>query len=571
LELFSKRLEVLDQPQLLDLDPAEYVLVVLLQPLPEVKEGVYTEGVLYDLIYYKKSGSGKSPRRYANSVAVLLSNRDDEWREVLKTAKRVIACEQLMKTVKVDPKVSKYIRDELNSIKEEAEKNLRRGLVTSYFNLIAYPDTDKDKGINVVRVSGITNYSGRTLAELAERALIEVLKAPERKYLEFESIVYYYSGGRDQKWKQRMSVQDVINAFLENPALPMIPADYIKEAIRDGLSKGLIGIEREGKVYFKPVYNDHPEGLLKEVRDTDVVLPQEEAAEKQIEELSNSVKEEVVDDTLVKQFYVIVRDGREIPVHELKRTFPENYISVFINSELKRREVREKRGFDLIIEPRDLEFSVSELPEHVTAKVFVKRVGDFVDEVVIEAEKGKVEPSKGSPDFEAEWVIEPPRKPGEYTFTIRATAPSRGLQREASLKLVVKQGLLCRDKPGEKLLELHVSGEVEPEPILDLLKEVNRSVNGTKLVKRALLVVEPLDKRAQGLKRRTIVQFEEATLKDVETVVKALRGALGVLASMKFAGLELVVQGEGTVENPTELARAHEEVKRRGARVEYCW
>ena len=571
LELFTAKPEVLKEPALLDLDLREYVPVVVVEPLPEVKEGVYAEEPLYDLIYYKKSGSQKSPRRYANSMAVLLSNRADAWREILKTAKKIIACDQLMKTIQneVDPKSFKYIKGELNSLKENLEKGLRRNLVTSYFNLIAYPD--RDRSTNVVRVSSIRDYSSKTLAELAERALISSGKAIERKDMGFESLVYYLSSEHAQKWTARMRVQDVINAFLENPALPMIRADYIKEAIRDGLRRLLIGIERGGRVYFKSIDKEGPEKLLGGIEDTDIVLPQEEAAERQISELSSVAEEKVVNDTIIKQYYVVVRDNREIPIYELKNRFPEDYIIVFINSEVKLRKVEERRGFDLVIEPLTQEFRVSELPELVTARVFVKSVGGFADEVVIEPESGEVKPSKGTPDFEADWVIKAPQESGEHVFRVKASAPSRGLQREASLKLVVKKELLCRNEPGEKLLQLNVSGEVEPASLLKLLGVVKTSVRGTKLVRKGLLIVEPRDKEVSVAKRRTSVQFEEVTLDDVETIAKALITALRLLADIRFTSLELVVRGEGMVEDLNKLKSAHEDIKLEGIRVEYCW
>ncbi|MGC8983599.1 MAG: DUF499 domain-containing protein, partial [Desulfurococcaceae archaeon] len=230
--LFKAKPVVLKEPALLDLDPMEYMLVVIAPPLPEVEEGAYTEGVLYDLVYYKESGAQKSPRRYANSIAVLLSNKADTWREILKKAKKVLACDQLMETLKkeVDSRSFKYIREELRSLKEGLENSLRESLVAGYFNLIAYPDVDKDRGTNVVRVSKVTTPADRTLVELAEKALIDAGKAIKREEADFKTLLYYFSGGSTQKWTMKISVQDVVNAFLENPAFPMIRANYIKDA-----------------------------------------------------------------------------------------------------------------------------------------------------------------------------------------------------------------------------------------------------------------------------------------------------------------------------------------------------
>ncbi|MGC8983607.1 MAG: hypothetical protein ACP5KA_07660, partial [Desulfurococcaceae archaeon] len=83
--------------------------------------------------------------------------------------------------------------------------------------------------------------------------------------------------------------------------------------------------------------------------------------------------------------------------------------------------------------------------------------------------------------------------------------------------------------------------------------------------------VEPRDKKVPGAKRRTSVQFEEVTLDDVETITRAIFTALRLFADMKFTSLELVVQGEGVVEDLNKLKSAHEDIKREGVRVEYCW
>jgi predicted AAA+ superfamily ATPase len=571
--VFSLGPVVLLKPDLVDHDAPEYKLVIVVSPMKDLKDGTYASGSVYDIVYYRLSGRQKATRRYANTVAVLLSNKEDKWMEIIKTAKMIVACERLERAIRheyTDERIIKILREELRDMKEGLTKTLKFKLVVHYFNLIAYPAVKERKNIvQVVQVSP----TQRTLVEVAEETLRKNAgKIIERMYSEqFDVIATILEGEPRQeiKWTRKMKVSDIINAFYENPELPMIPREDIRKALLSGLKELKIGVERGGKVYFKEVEDT---GKLSELKDTDVVMPLEEAAERQIDELSD-VKEIVEGETVVIRYYVAIRGKEEVPVRELRSRYPDNYIKVFVESDIKLREERVRHGFDVEVNPQELELRLDGAPDQVIINVFVKRIGKFEGRVSLrpESELSKVEPSSGVPDFEATWLIPVPEEPGEYVYLLHAE--SGKLKKTSRVKLIVKRGLLCKPDPPERILEITVRGDVEAATIVEFLKVIGKSVLGSKIVKQCNVKVEFHEEvRPDKPKRSIRVSLEDVMIDDVERVVKALSSAFGVMGRLKcFGDVKVEVRGEGIVTDFNSLAVADTTIKQRGVHVEYCW
>jgi predicted AAA+ superfamily ATPase len=567
--IFRPRPIVLQRPELLESDSPEYTLVIIATPFEDLKEGVYASGDLYDIIYYRLSGRQKAMRKYANTIAVLASNRASTWRGILKTAKMIVACRRLTDAIRReyrDEKIVKILKEDLKGMENDLSRVLKYKLVAEYFNLIAYPTVQN--GTRVIRVERVGVADSRTLVELAEGALRDAGKILEEKFSRnFDVLVSYLEGIRGEpKWTRKMSVSSVTSAFYEDPVLPMVPREDIKEALLSGLRALKIGVLREGRVIFKEV-----EGVREiSLRDTDEVIPQEEAAERQIEELSK-VEEKVEGDLLIKRYYVAVYGDREIPVGELKAKYPDNYVKVFVDSRIELREEKVRSGFDFQLERREVEFRLDEAPEEVGVEILIKRVGAFEGEVVLKPEVGVVEPSSGVPDFKVVWRIPVPKEEGEHTYALMGYAKAAELTRRAEVKVILKKGLRRSSEPPERVSEVRVSGLVEAPILVKFLMAVSRSVQGPKIVRCCDLRVEFLEKRPEELERLVNVFFKNVTIDDVVKVVKALSGAFGVTASIKSEALQLEVVGEGKVVDMNELSSADKEIKQRQATVEYYW
>jgi predicted AAA+ superfamily ATPase len=568
--VFAPKPKVLLEAKPLEDDVAEYRVVVIVPPLENKREGVYTADELYDVVYYKLSGRQKAMKRFLNTTVVLFSNNVFKWQDVIKTAKMIIACDRLKETISReyrDEKVVKLLKDELKRERDNLLSTLKYKLVTQYFNLVVYPDMEKDTRIVKVVQSGT---AGKTLVGLVEEALRNNGKIlDEKSASDFEVLVRTLEGKKEAEeveWSKTMNLKDVVNAFFENSAHPMIPPESVKKALLSGLRSLKIGIKRNDKVYFKIVEGA---GELASLVDTDVVIPAKEAAEKQLEELSKEA-EEVGEDMIVRRYYVAVYGDKEIPLKELKQKYPENYIKVFIESDIKLREEKILKGFIVDIEPSYAEFKLDETQDNISVKVLVKRVGAFSEEVTLTPDVGRVELQRGVPDFETTWIVPVPKEPGDYVYKL--VAKGAKLVRETPLRLIIKRGLICRAEPYDRVVEITMKGEIDATVLVKFLQAVEKCIKGQKLVKQCNLKVEFHEKGSEKPLRLINVGFKDVLIDDVVNVSKALSSAFGLTARITNIGdVKIEIKGNGVVENVDELKTISGDIIKKGVSIEYCW
>jgi predicted AAA+ superfamily ATPase len=568
--VFTSKPRVLLKAEPLEDDMAEYRVVVIVLPIENKREGVYVADELYDVIYYKLSGRQKAMKRFLNTTVVLFSNNVFKWQDIVKTAKMIIACDRLEETISReyrDEKVVKFLKDELKRHRDDLLSILKYRLVTQYFNLVAYPVMEKDTRIVKVVQSSTAE---KTLIGLVEEALRNSGKIlDEKSASDFEVLVRILEGEKEAEeveWSKTMNVKDIVNAFFENPAYPMIPAESVKKALLSGLRNLKIGVKRNDKVYFKKVEGD---GELASLADTDIVIPAREAAEEQLEKLSKEV-EEVGEDMIIRRNYVAVYGDKEIPLKELKQKYPENYIKVFIESDIKLREEKILKGFIVDIEPSYAEFKLDEAPDNISVKVLVKRVGLFSEEVTLTPDVGRVELQRGVPDFETTWIVPVPKEPGDHAYKLVARGAK--LVRETPLRLVVKRGLVCKAEPQDKAAEITMKGEIDAIALARFLQAVEKCIKGQKLVRQCDLKVEFHEKGPEKPLRHINVSFKDVLIDDVVNVFKALSSALGLTARIINTGdVKIEIKGDGVIENVGELKSISEDIIKKGVSIEYCW
>ena len=273
----------------------------------------------------------------------------------------------------------------------------------------------------------------------------------------------------------------------------------------------------------------------------------------------------------MKRYYVVVYGGREIPIKELKLMYPDNYVKIFVESNIELREEKMRRGFDLEVERKEVELKLEEAPEQISTKVLIKRVGAFENEVILKSEIGKIMPSSGIPDFEAVWTIPVPKEPGEYTYVLSGNAKGTDLIRNAEVKLILKRGLQCKSEPPEKISEIRIEGDVEATALIDFLRSVGRSVQGSKIIRQCSMRIEFFEEKSGEHKKSINIQFESVTIDDVATVTRALKSAFGVTAGIKCGLLQLEVIGEGKVTDMNDMLSADKSIKQMPIKIEYCW
>jgi predicted AAA+ superfamily ATPase len=569
-KVFSLKPIIIPEPKLIEHDVPEYKLVIVTSPVKDLKEGTNTSGNIYDIIYYRPLGRQKTLRKYANTIVVLLSNNEDKWKEVIKIAKRIIATKKLEKNIKDEYKhmgenVIKILKGELDNMSKDLTNSLKFKLVAQYFNLIAYPYVKENK--NVIEVKRV-NPTMKTLVELAEETLKDENKIIEKKYSEqFDVIARILEPDQKITWSKTMKVSDITSAFYENPELPMIPAEHVKIALLSGLKELKIGVIKEGNVYFKKI-----EGVaeLSELNDTDVIIPAKDAVERQIGVLSREEEKEE-GSTIIRHYYVAIYGKEEIPIKNLKLKYPDNYIDVFLNSDIKLHEEIIRRDFDVEIEPKELELKFDEVPEQIFINVLVKSIGKFEDMVILksESEGCKVEPSSGIPNYKATWLIPVPKEQGKYTYSLRAEGGK--ISKSVEFKLTIIKGKFRSPEPLGKISEIILRGETDAVAVVKYLKVVSKSVLGSKIIKQCNLKVEFYDKMTlDGLEKFIQVDLKNVRIDDVEMVVKGLSSVFGQMAKLKcFGEIKLEIKGEGKVVDINSLSSVHREIKQSNIDVEY--
>ncbi len=132
------------------------------------------------------------------------------------------------------------------------------------------------------------------------------------------------------------------------------------------------------------------------VDETSIILPAEEAAGKEIDELVS--QEEILEegDKVIKRYYVLeLPDGVKIPLSELKKD--ENWFVKFKTGEIKFIEETLEAGIELYAEPKEVEGLPGEVKE---VKIAVKKIGNFNSKVYLSSNDGVLDVSEGIPDFQ---------------------------------------------------------------------------------------------------------------------------------------------------------------------------
>jgi hypothetical protein len=277
---------------------------------------------------------------------------------------------------------SKILREYLNSL-----ENAIYTQIFQYFDNVAYPTGNNE--VEVVELKG----GEKTLLQQVESALIDQGKIIREENFDFDVLKMLLSNSGIDITKKSFSVKDLREIFYTNPSLPFVTDSAIYNAIRNGVEKLEIGVMTRGKVYYKKY-----EGMGEIVVDeTSTILPAEDAAYREIEELVS--QEEIIEegDKVIKRYYVLeLPDGARIPLRELKTD--ENWFVKFKTGDIKFVEETLEAGIELYAEPREVEGSPGEVKE---VKIVVKKIGNFDSKVYLSSNYGVLDVSEGTPDFQA--------------------------------------------------------------------------------------------------------------------------------------------------------------------------
>ncbi|MCG2871663.1 MAG: ATP-binding protein [Sulfolobales archaeon] len=378
--------------ELVNVDEPSYYLAILSKPVcKECKDineiNSASEEVARRILYYVPSGRTEGLRRYSNTITLLFSSTGSNRDKMEDYTRKYISCSKMDVTPYYPDRISreyanKILREYLNSL-----ENAIYNQIFQYFDKVAYPT-----GNNEVEVAELKGGE-KTLLQQVESTLIDQGKIIREENFDFDVLKTYLSDLGIDITKKSFSVKDLREIFYTNPSLPFVTDSAIYNAVRNGVEKLEIGVMTRGKVYYKK-YEGMGEIIVDE---TSTILPAEDAASREIEELVSQEKTVEEGDKVIKRYFVLeLPDGARIPLRELKKD--ENWFVKFKTGEIKFVEETIEAGIELYAEPREVEGLPGEVKE---VKIVVKKVGNFNSKVYLSSNYGVLDVSEGTPDFQA--------------------------------------------------------------------------------------------------------------------------------------------------------------------------
>lgn len=416
----------------LPIDVPSYVLVVYLEPL--------SEGEVLEAIYNLSPGK---PRNNKNTICLLYPESAEDIKGLLIQAKRLIACDKISGEIPVyfEEEMRPVASTKLNSFKSSTLERLLRGLLAS-LNQVAYPIFNVKSNRDHYDVSRAKTVA-LSLMRIVEETLVEKDIGKIASDLDFDRLNYTIKeklGIELSEGSKVIPVSELISYFYTNPRLPFTKAQLIREALEEGVRRLKIGVQKGEEVFWKRVYSEGGEIPLTEtgnappsIDDVDLILPWRIALEKFLEDKR---EEKVVTDLKGKRriWYIVRVHGEELKISDL--TTREGYEEIIKLNPVIQREITIVEDFDVVL-GRDL--IVVEPEALVESTVKVEGIGEFKGEVGLSVDYGSVNPKRGTPTFEAKWILNAPEKPGDYAYKLIATVEGPKPKRvERTLRLTVR-------------------------------------------------------------------------------------------------------------------------------------
>ncbi|WP_277346522.1 DUF499 domain-containing protein [Acidianus sulfidivorans] len=361
---------VSDLDELIDDDEPKYKAILVREPKTNPDES-QLKYQLKRFIY----NTSKGQRKNQNSIAVIFSTDQFRYNNIKENLKVTIGCE------KVDENLDSYYADQITKkvAKEVLKKymdDLENAMMTNllnYYNKIAYPIN------NDVEVKNL-GVEGKTVLERAEDAL-----KSEGKLLDsfnYDLLKYHLELISVNLSNQKWNYSDILSMFYTNSSLPWVREDDIKRAILDGVERMEIGVLTNGVLYFKRKENEDYSNNI--ITDSSIILPAEEAAKLQIEQLQKEESKEYEQgDVVYREYYVIEYDGKTYRLESLLNE--PTWLDMFRNGNLRKVSETLERGVELEVEPVEVSKPSGE-NENIIVKL--RKVGTYQGTVNLEVLDG---------------------------------------------------------------------------------------------------------------------------------------------------------------------------------------
>jgi hypothetical protein len=374
-------------------------------------------------------------RAYRNTVAVICPPSQADFENLLLHTARIKASEEVETALPeyyTDKDIFSIQQQKIKRFRQENEKFLNQQILAS-LTRIAYPtktQTEDDvKWVDVTPSSSIISQ--------AEAALRDARTGPKlRINISFNDLQEFLK--RNQNWDlvegdRRFEFKDILTVFHSSTTAPFTTRNAVDVAIKQGIENLDIGILMDGTLYWK---REGPQNGAEipqtRLKDTSEILPYKLAAVILKDGFITESGVKRVAGAIHRIWYEIEIAGRRIRLEDLltqkgwEKALKEGTI-------LRQVEVVES-GYILEVVPSTLDVK----PEtSVSVDVNVEPVGDYHEEVQLDADEGTLAPDNGIPPFKAKWDVGKLYEPGEYRYTLNGTSRD-GTYRSSLLTVIVR-------------------------------------------------------------------------------------------------------------------------------------
>jgi hypothetical protein len=411
----------------IDTDTRRYILLACI----DVPEGEDQRKSLFEEILYRVKSGGT--RRYANTIFIAFPSKHESVEGARDYAKLLIACDEVKKEGIIEKMVSGFGEKEADIVREilerklmEYENDVFEKFLTNtlaMFNKVACPYYDAKNFTNTVKEVECS-ISEDSITAAIEKCLSIGTEYKIKTELDYDTLEYYLKNiGIDiSEGNESRSVESIIDLFYSNPRLPATPMDAVKEALKEGVEKLMIGIRANGKIYFKKIYEKEvpqtslegfpPPSLMEKYE----VLPWKIAL---VEQLKTLKRREFTENGVRKvEEYVIKISGKDVSVEDVI-----NNLDKFDYEQLRVAPI--SRIIKIVSVKIEIPVRTHEVNpgEQVSIDVYIESVGPYRGEAVLKPSTGRVEKDRFNIDesFTREkttWWIAAPLEPGSYRYTI---------------------------------------------------------------------------------------------------------------------------------------------------------
>ena len=405
-------------------------------------------------------------RRYKNTVVAVSPANPNDYERCLYHTAGILACEEVTSRVK---ELYAGLSKEAIAIQEGVVKRVREGTerelqdqIIATFRKVAFPagsdvgDFDIKEKVSSESVSTILDHvhsvlSSPGIGKLQDNYSFTVLGRDVKTNM----------GISLSEGQRELKISEIRDWYKTNPKFPMVEEETIKKALEEGVKQLQIGIEGDGQVWYKKVYeNTVPEGEdlgapPSTMRSDYFVLPWRIAIKKQVDNLLNQEEEWVEGDLKKAIKFFVIANGEEFSLREVHASESEGWLELVKEGKILKKFIVkgiEKGDFEINFIPSLVSASPG---ESVRVKIEIKPVKtEDRFRVRLSPEIGTLELTEGEVPFTTVWnlVI------GESMKSAILKAESDWKKKEVILKIKVKSEVIEISEIKEEHIGHHLLG-----------------------------------------------------------------------------------------------------------------